>query len=369
VRVHPTIDELVALVASEGLPRYATPDQIALDDTTFAALVDVATSERITGHLECALNSGWLVATDDQRETARRYHEDALSLDLVLERLLARTSQTLRRAGIEHRALKGPVVARTAYPDPSLRSFGDVDILVDGRRFDDAIAVLQAEGGSARYREPRPNFTARYGKGVCVVTNRGLEIDVHRVFVSGPFGLAIDPRDLFADPDEIVVGDVVVDALPPEARFLHACYHAGLTNLRLTAARDVAQIACTTDLDVDRTLVLAERWRGRAVVQRALHLTRTHLRADLASPLYEWADRYVPDRFERAAMRPYAEGGRSYAAQMAAGMWALRGIRTRVAYGGALLFPDRHYVREREGGYVRRWARALSLARRSKGRA
>ena len=87
-------------------------------------------------------------------------------------------------------------------------------------------------------------------------------------------------------------------------------------------ARDVAQIACATDLDFDRVLAIARRWRGRAVVQRALQTTAARLP--------------VSDR-------------RSYAAQMATGVWALDGIRPRVEYVVALLFPDREYLRRAIG--------------------
>jgi hypothetical protein len=360
------LDALLALVAAEGLPRRHPPAAITLDDVTFAALLDAAARERITGHLDRALQSGWLGASDEQRDEALRRHESILSVDLILERLLVDTSQLLSEAGIQHRALKGPVVARTAYPDPALRSFGDVDLLVEGTRFDDAVAQLERAGGHARYREPRRNFTARFGKGVCVVNTDGLEIDVHRVFVAGPFGLAIDPRDLFADAEDIVIGGAAVPAPNASVRFLHACYHVALTSPRLTATRDVAQIASRTDLAVEEALALAARWRGRAVVQRALHLTRARLPADLAGPLYAWADTFRPDRFERAALRPYTSTSRSYAAQMAAGMWALRGFRPRVEYAAALLVPDRSYVREREGSYVKRWVRAIDIGRRSK---
>ena len=362
------LDTLVALVAAEGLPRREPPSPITLDDSTFAALLDAATHERITGHLDRALHAGWLRASDAQRDEALRRHEAMLSVDLILERLLVDTSDLLTRAGIRHRALKGPVVARTAYPDPALRSFGDVDILVDGAHFDTAVAHLERGSGRARYREPRRNFTARFGKGVCVVTADGLEIDLHRVFVAGPFGLAIDPADLFADPEDVEIGDSTVPAPNANVRFLHACYHVALTSPRLTATRDVAQIATLTDLDIDDALALASRWRGRAVVQRALQFTRTRLAADLDGPLYDWAARYRPDRFERAALRSYTSTG-SYATQMAAGVWALRGFRPRVEYAAALLLPDRTYLREREGSYVKRWVRESRSAavRRTRG--
>jgi hypothetical protein len=327
-------------------------------------LLDAAASERVTGHLVAALGAGWLAASDEQVARARTLHEQALATDLTLERALASTSARFTEAGIRHRALKGPVLARTAYPDPSLRSFGDVDVLVAGDDFDRAVALLARDGGEARYREPRRGFTARYGKGVCVVTARAIEIDLHRAFVAGPFGLAIDPRDLFAAPEALDIGGERVPAPGPEVRFLHACYHVALTNPRVTALRDVAQMVMTTDLDHERVLEIATRWRGRAVVQRALTRTADRLPITTDEPWFAWAARYRPDRFERNALRPYTEAGASYAAQMAMGWWALHGMRPRIEYTTAMLVPDRTYLGERDGSYARRWRRALDLARR-----
>ena len=99
---------------------------------------------------------------------------------------------------------------------------------------------------------------------MCVVTADGLEIDLHRVFVAGPFGLAIEPADLFADPDDIAIGDHTVPAPNAIVRFLHACYHVALTSPRLIATRDVVQIVTLTDLDVDAALALAGGAGGAA---------------------------------------------------------------------------------------------------------
>ena len=273
------VDNLLARVAAQGLDSGVSVAGVPLADPAFGVLVQRALSERIVGHLVAALEAGTVAATETQRILAREAHEDALAIDLVLERLLVDTSIELTSAGIAHRALKGAAVAHTSYPDPALRSFGDVDILVDGRQFDAAIALLARAGGRRRYIEPRPNFVARFGKGVCVVTASGYEIDVHRVFTAGPFGLAIDADDLFAPPEIVSIGGVDVPALDATLRFLHACYHASLggSRPRLSALRDVAQTARAAQFDPERAWMLARRWRGRAVVQRAVTLTRESL--------------------------------------------------------------------------------------------
>ncbi len=359
--------QLLGIVAATGLPgAEARPSSEAPDADTMAELLDLVTAQRIPGYLVAALDSGAIRATPEQREAAARRHKEALALDLVLERLLAETSSMFAGAGIAHRALKGPAVARTLYAQPALRSFGDVDVLVAADRFDDAIALLTARGGRPRYQEPRTRFTSRFGKGVCVVTRDGLELDVHRVFVAGPFGLAIDAQELFEDPRTIVVGGVEIPVPGPDLTFLHVCYHAALGDRapRYTTLRDIAEFLCTASVDVDHVLSLAKRWRGRAVLQRALVLTASLLPIEVPQPLRDWTDSYRPDAFERAALAVYISPDASYAARAATGVWALRGIRRKVAYARALLVPTRSYLRERDGTYVQRWRRALQLQRR-----
>jgi hypothetical protein len=358
---------LVGIVAATGLPgAEARPSSEVLDADVMAELLDLATAERIPGHLVAALDSGVIRATPEQRAEAGRRHEEALALDLVLERLLAETSSTFSDAGIAHRALKGPVVARTLYAETALRSFGDVDVLVAADQFDEAVALLVARGGRPRYQEPRTRFTSRFGKGVCVVTGDGLELDVHRVFVAGPFGLAIDAQDLFADPCSILVGGVQIPVPGPDLTFLHVCYHAALGDRapRYTTLRDIAEFLCTPSVDVDHVLSLAKRWRGRAVLQRALLLTGSYLRFEVPQPLRAWTDSYRPDAFERAALAVYVSPDATYAARAATGVWALHGTRRKLAYARALLMPTRSYLRERDGSYVQRWQRALQLQRR-----
>ncbi|MEJ7584183.1 MAG: nucleotidyltransferase family protein, partial [Acidimicrobiales bacterium] len=189
--------EPIAVVAAHGLPGARTWPGSPMDDDRFHTLLDEVVVEKLTGHLVGAIETGALPATEAQHGLSTERHDVALVADLTLERLLVATSTRLREAGIRHRGLKGPVLARTTYPDPALRSFADIDVLIEGPRFDDAVALLVGEGGHRRFAEPRRGFTARFGKGVCVETERGLEIDLHRVFTSGPFGLAIDDRDLF----------------------------------------------------------------------------------------------------------------------------------------------------------------------------
>jgi len=343
--------------ASRPLPRRP------LDQPIWDAVVEHAGQQRVTGHLAQALADDAFAATDSQRAMAAECHERALALDLLLERLLLASVEQLERTSIPVRVLKGAALAHTVYPVPGLRSFGDVDLLVPGEHYDAAIHVLCALGARRRYPEPRLGFDRRFGKGVCVETPDGYEIDVHRTFVAGPFGLAVNTDELFATGATFHVADRVLDCLDLEGRFIHACFRASLggTEPRLVSLRDVAQIALHTVVDADAVRDRCARWRCGIVVQYATRLAWETFGLSADPELVRWARRYEPSPFERRALRAYLGPKRSYARQAVAGLQAVRGMRAKGAYARALLVPDAAYVRDRDGSYLRRLGRSVRL--------
>ena len=169
--------------------------------------------------------------------------------------------------------LKGSAVAHLDYPDPSLRTFGDVDLLVRSRDIDAAVAVLAARGARPRLGRAPPGFDRRFGKGATFTHRHGPgdrpAPDVRDGAVrtadapGGPLGAAEDTFDLAGRP---------VRALDAECRFLHACFHAALGNAapRLVPLRDVAQMLLFGGLDMDRVDRLMRAWQAEAVVARAV---------------------------------------------------------------------------------------------------
>src|SRR4051794_510541 len=227
-----TSTTLLRAVASFGAPFVATDvfpwPSAPLERAQFATLLVDAARERVTGHLCNAIDEGALVATDEQRDDAAAAHREALVVDLVLERALLKAVDDLELAGIDVRVLKGTAIAHTVYPAPELRSFRDVDLLVRDQQLDAAIAVLSEQGAARRFREPRPRFNRRFGKGVCLRTVDGVEVDLHRVFAAGPFGLQIVPARLFERASAVPLGGRTVVGLDPTTRALHAVFHAAL---------------------------------------------------------------------------------------------------------------------------------------------
>lgn len=350
---------LVAMVAAHGLPGARIAASDALEPVAWRALYDLATHDRLAPLLAAAVVDGALPTTPAQREQAVAGHEQSMRLCLQLERALLESAATLAAAGIPFRVLKGSAVAHLDYRDPADRAFGDVDLLVEGTAYDDALAALHAEGSRRRYREVRPGFDRRWGKGACLVRPDGAQLDVHRTFVAGPFGLTVDLAELFAGAATLTVGGRDLQALDREGRFLHACFHAALGDQvpRLVALRDVAQLVLATDLDVEAALERARRWRADAVVARAVRLAWSRL--ELAPvPLSEWAAAHRPDRFQARALRAYTSPSRSYATQVVAGVAAVPTVSEKLAYMRALLLAEPAHLARRDRSYARRLRRA-----------
>jgi hypothetical protein len=355
---------IVRAVASYGIPeRIPTLPPSTLGDAVWEAVLAGVVRHRITGHLMHAINDGVFPATETQHAAAIDAHERALGLALLLERVLLTAVGQLTAVQARTRVLRGPAVAHTDYPDPGLRSFGDIDLLVANDDYDTAVALLCAGGGRRRYPEPRHGFDRRFGKGVCLELPSGLEIDLHRTFVAGPFGLAIDTNSLFGSEAKFSLGGQELSGLDREGRFLDACFHAalGAKRPRLVPMRDVAQMALSPELDVARLTDLCRQWRCGVVVQRAVGLAWDELGLSTTTDVVRWARQYKGSRFERQALCSYVGENRSYARQALAGIQALRGLRDKVAYAAKLAVPRRAYVRSREGSYLRRAGRAFRL--------
>lgn len=339
----------------------ATP----LGDDEWSPLLLEVDHQRIPGFLAVAIADGRFAATPAQARQSRERHVTSVSLTLLLEGMLLGVAELLEHAAIPYRVLKGPAHASLGYPDPSLRSFGDVDLLVRPADFERVASALAAGGGRRRFPEPRPGFDRRFSKGASFVMPGGLELDLHRTFVSGPFGFTVDLADLFSRAEEFDVGGRRLPALAPEERFVHACFHAvlGRATPRLLALRDVAQFVVHGTLDVPRIRAIAAAWQCEVVVASAIDTAWSTFLLPSEGPLARWARRYAPCRHELRRLRCYTGRGRSYAGQSIAAVHAIPTVRQKAAYVRALALPRQ----TGEGhGHWTRWNRGLqALIRRA----
>jgi hypothetical protein len=363
-----TGERLARWVAGYGLPGHHRPPPIdrPASVAVWATLLRLVTDQRLAGHLLAAVNDGVLPVSEEQREAAEEAHLTACSIALALDQRLLDTAEVLGGSRIAFVVLKGTAHAHLVYPDPALRGYHDVDLLVPTGRYEDALHLLQQVGHERRYAAVRPAFDRRFGKGATLVTPAGGELDIHRNLVFGTFGFAIDLDELFRSAVEFRVADRRLRALGPETRFLHACYHAALGDPvpRYNSVRDVAQMLCTDTFDAGAVLDLARRWQAMAVVARAVELCRHHLGIDTSGPVTAVLADYEPAAHERRAIASYVGANRHFAAKVRASLPFIEGVGAKVSFLRAAGLPSREFVRTREAGseltWIRRGVRSLT---------
>jgi len=311
-------------------------------------LLQGVVENRLTGLLVPAIDAGVFPATERQREEAVSAQVDAMHLALLLESALLQVGSQLTLAGLEYRLLKGPSFAHLLYSDPSLRPFGDIDLLVAGEDFAQAGSVIEGLGATRPSPELSVGFDRRFSKGAMFMLPSGFEIDLHRTFAFGPFGFRMVAEDLFATSEHVVLGGRRIPTLAREERFVHACYHAALgsPSPRLLTVRDVAEGLLDQDLDTDRVKDLTARWQGQAVLATAVRLAYDTLELVDPVPVSAWARAYEIDRRDQLALAVYRSGG-SYLAQAAASISSIPGFRSKAAFVGSLATSRaaRHPVR------------------------
>jgi hypothetical protein len=360
--------ELLRQVSAFGLP--GQPERLCdepPEEAVWSSLVGRCRAQRVPGLLLAAIDAGALPVTDEQRDQAEEVHLGSMASVLRLERRLLEVAEALEGAGLAMVALKGSALAHLAYPDPSWRFFGDVDVLVRSDQLAAALETLTAAFDAVRQvPEVRPGYDRRFAKSVTLRSADGLELDVHRNLVFGTFGFAIDRDELFATARTFEVGGRRIAALGPEAMLLHACYHAGLGDPtpRMNSVRDVAQLLLTGDHDPDRVLALAERWGSVAVLQRGITLCRELLGIEVAGPLADATAAYRPTARETRAIDSYVGVNRSHSAKMLASLPFIEGLGAKAAFVGVTVLPSRGFLQQRRG--LRAWLRKgwRSLRRR-----
>jgi Uncharacterised nucleotidyltransferase len=356
-------------VAGHGLPgaRGSFPAKPLCTDA-WDALIAGAHKHRVTGLLNFATGAGVLPATDAQIEQARAAHRKIQMRVMALERELPAVVGLLAGRGIEARALKGSAVANLDYADPALRSFVDLDVLVRAVDIDRAAATLTASGFRRTLAEPRPGFDRRFDKGMTLIPPAGWELDLHRTFVLGPWGVIMDMDRLFDDGQEFTLGGRPVQALSRRNRFIHACFHAALGDwpLRLGSLRDVAEILERLRGSEASIRDCARQWGVEAVVAAAVADSRRLLRVEADDQLSRWAERYEPSRREVAWLGLHTHSDKTFAAQALATLRVLPKWRDKAAYVRALVAPDQSYTADRHRSVLGRFRYAMREARRGR---
>ncbi|HYP23171.1 MAG TPA: nucleotidyltransferase family protein, partial [Actinomycetota bacterium] len=184
----------------------------------------------------------------------------------------------LDRAGVEAVVLKGPALVERYHRDPTLRSYGDVDLLVRPDRFGAALAAFQEAGYLLADRNW--DFLVDDLRGqVHLTTPRDEVIELHWHVVNGSRQrrtLRMSPEEMWDAVEETTLGGAPARVLAREDELAHLTLHAAMHGCnRLVWLLDVAALMSAGDLDWDRVAARLRRWRfgtgGGLVLSLARH--------------------------------------------------------------------------------------------------
>ena len=332
--------ELLSQLASLDLPGTAVSAPVTVAPEDAAHFVAGLERERMLGLGIRAAEDAALEVSPEVFEAMSARHDAVMSQTMRTELMAIQLSDMLKERGIQHRLLKGAALAHTVAGDASERSFRDLDMLIPGPDMDDAVALCEAQGATRLQPELRPGFDARFAKSVTLRLN-DVEIDLHRLLASGPFGVWMRPGDLFVLADRVAIGRREIPTLDFTDHLIHACYHVALGQAVpvLSNLRDVMLLAAS-NIDWDRFDQTITRWRGKAVMQRCVTLLGERIDAEVPEHLASFR-RAAVVADERIAINPYLTDdpqGR-FSALAPATLKALP-MSDRAAFALAVGFPE-----------------------------
>ncbi len=164
-------------------------------------------------------------------DALRRVSERLARKNLSRIRALLLLAELLDEEGIPFIPFKGPVLAREAYGEATLRHYKDLDILIAPGDLPAAVAHLR--GAGYQERSPARALSAaqlqalpRWFRDTQLSMSHpelGVEVELHWSLL--PRLLFPGVGDLTASPGEVSLGPRTMRSLRPEAQFVYLCAH------------------------------------------------------------------------------------------------------------------------------------------------
>ena len=247
---------------------------------------------------------------------------------LALTSELLAVMQRLQALDVPVLAYKGPALAIQAFGDPSLRRFGDLDLVVERGGLDRAVAALEGLGFVAERFESRAQRAAVLRDGHhLALTRDGVMVELHWRFSKRIFGFGEELGGVWERRHVLPVAGAAVPVLGVGDHMLGLVIHASKgVWLALEWTLAIAVLARALPADGwGAVAARAEAWGCARALQVSLLLSEALFATPAPAAL--WA-RLPPDRATRALARTIAAralaGARSPASY----------LRTQVALRG-----------------------------------
>lgn len=190
-----------------------------------------------------------------------------------------RVTELLDAASTSAVVLKGPALVERYYRDPTLRSYGDVDLLVRPRDFAAALDALQGAGYLLEDRNWQ--FLVEDLRGqIHLMSPGGAMIELHWHLVNGSRQrrtLAMGPEEIWDSVEQTHLAGAPAAVLRREDELAHLLLHAAMHGCdRLVWVLDIGAVVRESpeDLDWDRVVRRLRKWRFRTGGGQVLRLAR-----------------------------------------------------------------------------------------------
>ena len=211
----------------------------------------------------------------------RRRSQSFLTLRLTAE--LFRLLESFSREGISALVIKGPVLAARAYADPSVRAYGDLDLLVRQADIRRATELMMASGYRATISLSAIDAGKIPGQYLFTKPASKLLVELHNDLTLRYFPRPLPIEEFFARQVRVCLDGREVSAPSVEDELVLICVH-GAKHFweRLSWIADVAGVVSQqTNINWDRAAASAKSVQSEHLLHTGLHLAADVLHAKL----------------------------------------------------------------------------------------
>jgi hypothetical protein len=191
-------------------------------------------------------------------ETLQNDYYTAVVQGMLRDQEVGRVLAAFNEAGVPVLLLKGVALAHTVYPDPILRTMGDVDIVVREMQVEQGSETLEKLGYEYQPEPPQrfnPFNTAFTGeRSFLRRTDRSsMLVELHRVFSTIELvrrTMALDLETLWSRAASLEIGTATAFLLSPEDQLMHVCLHISMHGFaHLRGYVDIVHIVGAAQID------------------------------------------------------------------------------------------------------------------------